>query len=142
MELINWDLVRLKTESEKWALTLYQNMKKELDAFIDVYQDDSKRIAGWFHHYNCERCQGRLIFNWENKDEHLCSVCGTVNTGELFTKVWNNMYRGKANQNVYNAVVAYKLSKDDKYILYIKGFIKVYKIFKYQKKNKTLKKPN
>ena len=126
MELINWDLVRLKTESEKWALTLYQNMKKELDAFIDVYQDDSKRIAGWFHHYNCERCQGRLIFNWENKDEHLCSVCGTVNTGELFTKVWNNMYRGKANQNVYNAVVAYKLSKDDKYILYIKKVLDFY----------------
>lgn len=122
----NWDPVRQKVNREEWAKVLFTDMKNELDAFIQTYHDDAKRIAGWFHSYNCVKCQGRLTFNWQNADEHVCSVCGEVNRGELFTKVWNNLYRIKANQNIYNAAVAYNLTREDKYIEYIRKVLDFY----------------
>ncbi|HBN86443.1 MAG TPA: hypothetical protein DDZ89_21710 [Clostridiales bacterium] len=123
---IQWDIVSKKINEEQWAKDLFTGMKNETDAFIKTYKDDAGRIAGWYHSYNCEKCQGRLVFNWKNAQEHVCSVCGSVNQGELFTKIWNNMYRGMANQNVYNAAAFYQLTKENQYVEFIRKVLDFY----------------
>lgn len=123
---IRWDRVRERIDNEAWAKALFDETKKETDEFIQSYKDRADRITGWFHGYNCEKCQGRLVFDWKNDTEHVCSVCGTVNRGEALTKIWNNLYRIKANQTVYNAAVLYRLTEDGKYLGYVKKVLNFY----------------
>ncbi len=126
VDIINWGAIKKKIETEEWADRFIKSTTVKLDAFIESYHDEASRVTGWFHHYNCEKCQGRLRFDIENPKEHVCSVCGHVNTGETFNKVWYNMYRGRANSSVYESAVLYRLTDDDKYIRHIKKVLDFY----------------
>jgi|GEM_PF-507330 len=125
-EIFNWDEVKKRIGSEKWSEKLYDETVDKLDYFIENYHDEASRVTGWFHHYNCEKCQGRLTFNLDDMEKHVCSVCGHVNSSDTLTRVWNNMYRGRANQSVYSSAVAYNVSKDEKYIKHIEKVIDFY----------------
>lgn len=126
IELIDWKTVEDKVKNEDWAKELFRSAIEDLDWFVDNYYDHASRVTGWFHHYNCEKCQGRLIFNIENSEVHVCSVCGQVNTGETLNRVWYNMYRGRANSSIYTAAAAYKLTSDKKYIAHIEKILDFY----------------
>lgn len=126
IELIDWKAVEEKIKTEEWAGELYRQTRENLDRFMENYHDEASRVTGWFHHYNCEKCQGRLIFNIENPDEHVCSVCGHVNRGETITRVWYNMYRGRANSSIYDTAAAYRLTGDGKYIAHIEKILDFY----------------
>jgi len=124
--LINWDNIKNKIKTEKWAENLFNETIEKLDWFIDNYHDEATRVTGWFHHYNCEKCQGRLVFNIKNENEHICSVCGHKNSSDTLSRVWYNMYRGQANQSVYNCAVAYNITKNTKYITHMKKVLDFY----------------
>ncbi|MFO7636377.1 MAG: heparinase II/III family protein [Clostridia bacterium] len=126
MKTIDWKIIHETINGQPWAGRLYSETREQLDKFIDNYEDHPSRVAGWFHHYNCGKCDGRLIFNIDDSTEHVCSVCGQVNRGETLTRAWNNMYRGHANASVYNSAVAYNIEKDEKYIRHIKKVLWFY----------------
>lgn len=126
IELIDWKAIKKRLINEKWAEEFITDITEKLDDFIETYHDEPSRITGWFHHYNCEKCQGRLTFNIENSKEHICSVCGHVNIGETITKVWYNMYRGRANSSVYESGIMYRLTGDEKYIRHMKKVLNFY----------------
>ncbi len=111
IEIINWDVIKQRIKTEKWAEEFINSTSERLDGFIENYYDEASRVTGWFHHYNCEKCQGRLVFNINNSKEHVCSVCGHVNSNETITKVWYNMYRGRANASVYESGIMYRLTE-------------------------------
>ncbi|MBN2852416.1 MAG: heparinase II/III family protein [Clostridia bacterium] len=125
-KLINWKQIKEKIDKQLWARNLFTNTISDLDWFIENYHDEASRVTGWFHHYNCEKCQGRLIYNLKNDKEHVCSVCGHVNQSETLSRVWYNMYRGTANQSVYNSAVAFQILKDKKYISHMKAVLNFY----------------
>jgi len=126
IEIINWDVIKKRIKNTEWAGKFIEDTKIRLDGFIESYFDESTRVTGWFHHYNCEKCQGRLTFNIENSEEHVCSVCGHVNKGETITKVWYNMYRGRANTSVYESGIMYRLTGEEKYIKHMKRVLSFY----------------
>lgn len=126
IEIINWDLIKTRIKKEKWAREFIKATVEKLDDFIEDYHDEASRVTGWFHHYNCEECQGRLIFNVKNSQEHVCSVCGHINSNETITKVWYNMYRGRVNASVYESGMMYRLTGDEKYIRHMKKVLDFY----------------
>jgi len=126
IDLIDWNAVENRINNESWAKELFNKTKVDLDWFVKNYHDEASRVTGWFHHYNCKFCQGRLIFNVKNEKEHVCSVCGKVNSSETLSRVWYNMYRERANKSVYNAAVAYNITKDEKYINHMKRVLNFY----------------
>ncbi len=123
---INWAKIKTKIESEDWANILFTTTLDKTDWFVNNYYDEASRVTGWFHHYNCEKCQGRLTFNMENENEHICSICGHINSSAVLSRVWYNMYRGQANQSVYNSAVLYNITNDKKYIAHIKKVLDFY----------------
>jgi hypothetical protein len=125
-EIIKWNTIKDRINKEKWAGELYTKTIEDLDLFIENYHDEASRVTGWFHHYNCEKCQGRLIFNMDDMENHECSVCHHINSSETLTRVWNNMYRGRANQSVFNSAVAYRISEDEKYPKHIEKILDFY----------------
>ncbi|HPQ47887.1 MAG TPA: heparinase II/III family protein [Clostridia bacterium] len=124
--IIDWETIKERILYEGWAAELYSKTVEDLDVFIENYHDEASRVTGWFHHYNCEKCQGRLIFNIDDMENHECSVCHHVNSSETLTRVWNNMYRGRANQSIYNSAVAYRVSEDGKYLRHIERILDFY----------------
>ena len=123
---INWKTIKTKIKSEDWANTLFTNTLDKTNWLVNNYNDEASRVTGWFHHYNCEKCQGRLTFNIENEKEHICSICGHINSSKVLSRVWYNMYRGQANQSVYNSAVAYNITNDKKYITHMKKVLNFY----------------
>lgn len=126
IDIIKWDVIKKRIKEEEWAEKFINEKLISLDSFIENYFDEASRITGWFHHYNCEKCHGRLIFNIENSKEHVCSVCSHVNSSETFTKVWYNTYRGRANASVYESGIMYRLTGDEKYIKHMKRILSFY----------------
>ena len=126
IDIINWDVIKKRIETESWATKLYSDTIEALDSFIENYHDDASRVTGWFHHYNCEKCQGRLKFDVNSPELHICSVCGLENTGQTINNVWYDMYRSRANGAIYNSAVAYNITGDEKYIIYIRKVLDFY----------------
>ncbi|MFO7612489.1 MAG: heparinase II/III family protein [Clostridia bacterium] len=126
IDIIKWEEVRARIQNDAGAGAFFKDMMEKLDGFIETYHDEASRVTGWFHHYNCERCQGRLIFNIDNSNEHACSVCGHVNSSETLSRVWYNMYRGQANSSIYSSGAAYRLTGDMKYIRHIERILDFY----------------
>ncbi len=75
-QILNWKIIAEKINTETWAKELYDQTMSDLDWFINNYHDEATRVTGWFHHYNCEKCQGRLLFNIKDETTHICSICG------------------------------------------------------------------
>ncbi len=119
MNIINWDQVREKIVKFEWATELYETMKTSTDTFIETYNDDPKRIAGWGHNYHCDDCAGRLKFDETSPNKHVCSVCGKVNTGSKKDNAWTASYRGRALGTCYKAGVLYQLEGKEKYPVFI-----------------------
>ncbi len=127
-EIVDWAAIKTTIERETWAGRLFSTLKDTTDGWIESYKDDPKRIAGWFHNYNCEKCAARLSFNIESPKVHHCPTCGHENTGEKLDRAWNNMYRGRANATVHTAGVLFRLTNDTTYIEYIRKVLDFYSL--------------
>jgi len=121
MNIIKWNEVKSKISQYGWASDIYEKMKADVSEFIDGYHDDASRTAGWGHNYHCDKCAGRLKFDINSPHEHVCSVCGEVNTGSKKDNAWTASYRGRTFGTIYNAGILYSLEKDDKYPLFVKN---------------------
>ncbi|MBN2882563.1 MAG: hypothetical protein JXN10_03475, partial [Clostridia bacterium] len=86
-KIIDWETIKERVLKEEWAGELYRKTVEDLDSFIENYHDEASRVTGWFHHYNCEKCQGRLVFNIDDMENHECSVCHHINSSETLTRV-------------------------------------------------------
>ncbi len=120
MEIIKWNSVKDKIKQSEWAAKLYEEMKESTDGFISTYHDDALKIAGWGHNYHCDDCAGRLRFDVNSPDAHVCTVCGKVNTGSKKDNAWTASYRGRTFGTVFKAGVLYRLDGDDRYPEFIR----------------------
>ncbi len=124
METINWKNVAEKISKESWASTMYQTMKDNVDDYIKTYHDDASDVAGWGHNYHCTECSGRLQFDINKRNSHVCSVCGKVNSGNQGQDdSWTATYRGKSCTTAYQAAIIYNINGGQQYINYIKKVV-------------------
>ena len=123
---IDWAQIRELTSSDNWASAFFTEMKSDMDHWMASYSDDPCRRAGWGHDYNCQACSGRLSFDLSSPSAHSCPACGRVNEGIKLDEAWNNMYRGKANQQVLAAAVIHCIEPDPRYPAYIRQVLDLY----------------
>ncbi|MBT3344707.1 MAG: hypothetical protein HN712_28010 [Gemmatimonadetes bacterium] len=123
---IDWAQIRTLAFEDEWASAFFAEMKRDLSQWMASYADDPGRRAGWGHDYNCQTCSGRLSFDLSRPHQHSCPACGRDNEGVKLDEAWNNMYRGKANQQVLAAAVAHRLEPDPRYPAYIRQVLDLY----------------
>lgn len=123
---IDWAHIKELTSSDDWASTYYAEMMQETAEWIASYSDDPARRAGWGHNYNCHDCSGRLTFDLASPHAHTCPACGKVNEGVKLDEAWNNMYRGRANQQVLASAVLHRIDPDPRYPAYIRQVLDLY----------------
>jgi oligo-alginate lyase len=123
---IDWAHIRKLTSNDSWASAFFAEMKNDLAQWMAAYSDDPGRRAGWGHDYNCQSCSGRLSFDLSSPRAHSCPACGRMNEGIKLDEAWNNMYRGKANQQVLAAAVTHCIEPDPRYLGYIRQVLDLY----------------
>lgn len=115
----DWNAVRAKIDAEPWAAGLVRQLRPKADQWIEHYQDDVNRIAGWGHNYFCESCMSALVFDAASPESHKCSGCGRMNSSPAINEAWNSSYRSNACSLVFEAAIWYRLYGDDQYLAYI-----------------------
>lgn len=88
--------------------------KEDIFLFAKNFNDDVNLLSGWGHNYFCEVDGGRLKFDLEKPQEHICSSCGKVYTSEKYNKTWVYLYRYRAIEISYKAAVLYRDNRDEK----------------------------
>ncbi|MBM7565284.1 heparinase II/III domain-containing protein [Paenibacillus sacheonensis] len=116
----NWQAVRDKIGRFGWAKAIVDAFRPDTDRWIANYADDASRVAGWGHHYFCDRCYAALIFDSNKPGEHRCSGCGELRIAQEADDAWSYMYRMSTCSQVFNAAVLHKLYGDRKYMAYIR----------------------
>ncbi|WP_135556380.1 heparinase II/III domain-containing protein [Paenibacillus cymbidii] len=116
----DWQAVRDKVETHSWAKRIVEQVKPNTDKWIAVYEDDATRVAGWGHHYFCDRCFASLVFDPEKPHEHRCSGCGEQRVAQEVDDAWCYIYRTSSCSHVFHAAVLYRLYGDPAYLAYIR----------------------
>jgi hypothetical protein len=116
----DWSAIRDKIETFEWARSIVGRFKPETDWWVAHYEDDVNRIAGWGHHYFCDRCFAALIFDPAKPSEHRCSGCGELRVASEADEAWCYIYRTSACSQVFQAAVLYRLYGDAAYLTYIR----------------------
>ena len=125
-QTIDWTQIKELISTDEWASEFFEQMKADTAEWITSYSDDPARKAGWGHDYNCQTCSARLAFDITSPSAHSCPACGKMNEGTKLDEAWNNMYRGRANQQVMTAAVMHRLEPDPRYPAYIRKVLDLY----------------
>ncbi|MBO7746413.1 heparinase II/III family protein [Paenibacillus sp. MWE-103] len=122
----DWQAVREKIARFDWARRIVDKFKPDTDWWVAHYADDPARVAGWGHHYFCDRCFAALIFDPGKPGVHRCGGCGELREAQVADDAWAYIYRTGSCSQVFNAAVLYNLYGDEKYMAYIRkvlGFL-------------------
>ncbi|MDI4650071.1 heparinase II/III domain-containing protein [Cohnella hashimotonis] len=122
----DWQAVRDKIANFDWARGIVEGFKPDTDWWVAHYADDASRIAGWGHHYFCDKCFAALIFDPGKPGEHRCSGCGELRVAQEADDAWCYIYRTSACTQVFHAAVLYNLYGDPAYLAFIRkvlGFL-------------------
>ncbi|MDG0811609.1 hypothetical protein [Cohnella rhizosphaerae] len=115
----DWQAVREKIASFDWARGIVDGFKPDTDWWVANYADDASRVAGWGHHYFCDKCFAALIFDPGKPGEHRCSGCGELRIAQEADDAWCYIYRTSACTQVFHAAVLYNLYGDPAYLSFI-----------------------
>lgn len=107
-------------------LPMIEQMKQEVNEFVDNFHDDPKINSEWGHYYFCDEDGGRLIFDINKPHEHVCEICGKSFENPIFDGVWVYMYRNQAILNIWKSAVLFKVTEEVKYLNYLKKLTDFY----------------
>lgn len=116
----DWQAVRDKIAAYAWARGIVDAFRPDTDWWAAHYADDAARVAGWGHHYFCDKCFAALVFDPAKPGEHRCSGCGELRIAQEADDAWCYIYRTSACTHVFQAAVLYKLYGEAKYLAFIR----------------------
>ncbi|UVI32805.1 heparinase II/III family protein [Paenibacillus spongiae] len=122
----DWQAVREKIKSHSWAEQIVNQIKPQTDWWAAHYEDDPARVAGWGHHYFCDKCFASLIFDPEKPNEHRCSGCGQLREAQEADDAWCYIYRSTVGSQVFHAAVLYNIYEDPAYLAFIRKVLAFY----------------
>lgn len=105
---------------------MIHQMDKEVTQFANHFNDDYRKMSEWGHNYFCKEDGGRLIFDLEKPDSHVCEICGREYKGQMFDHVWVYFYRNEAIVTLLKCAILYKIKGDQKYLEFIKKILSYY----------------
>ena len=95
---------------------MLNSMESEVQYFFDTFKDDYHNLSFWGHHYFCSADGGKLIFDLDKPQEHVCEICGKVYTGEKFHNIWTYFYRNEAALTLWKCAALYRIRGNAKYL--------------------------
>ncbi|MDC7241964.1 MAG: heparinase II/III family protein [Spirochaetales bacterium] len=100
--------------------------RSDADRYFSSFDDSTSRISRWAHHYFCKKEGGRLIYNPESPESHVCSICGTEYSSDLLNGVWYTIYRNEGAVNAWKSALIYRTSGEKKYLDYLISYVSWY----------------
>ncbi len=94
-------------------------MRDEVIEFCDNFNDDPIKLSQWGHHDFCKHDGGKLIFDVNTPNDHICEICGRNNQSELLDGVWVYNYRNLAILNIWKSSLLYKVTTNKRYLEYV-----------------------
>lgn len=122
----DWPAIRDKIKAHSWAKQIVDTIKSQTDWWVAHYEDDAARVAGWGHHYFCDKCFASLIFDAAKPNEHRCSGCGQLRVAQEADDAWCYSYRSTVSSQVFHAAVLYQLYGDPSYLTFIRKVMAFY----------------
>ncbi len=128
MKAISWEGVAKNAESA-WGARIVETIKREYAEHNDKYNEPPTLLRSeWGHHYYCESCGVKLIFDILKPHSHVCSGCGREHTGYPYDGTWRKYLHNAIMQNMERAAILSHLEKGqiDGYKQYIHDNILFY----------------
>ncbi len=100
--------------------------RTDADRYFSSFDDSPSRISRWAHHYFCKKEGGRLIYNPESPESHVCSICGTEYSSDLLNGVWYTIYRNEGAVNAWKSALIYRTSREKKFLDYLISYVSWY----------------
>ncbi|RXZ80807.1 hypothetical protein EBB07_17700 [Paenibacillaceae bacterium] len=122
----DWPSIKVKAQTVPWAKHIVEQFKPATDWWVAHYEDDPARVAGWGHHYFCDKCFAELVFDPVMPTEHKCSSCGELRSDEEVNDAWCYIYRSNVSSQMFNAAVLYHLYGDEDYLAFIRKVLAFY----------------
>lgn len=122
----DWRSIRDKIDTHDWARQIVDEFRPKTDWWVANYADDATRVAGWGHHYFCDKCFAALIFDPGKPHEHRCGGCGEQRVAQEVDDAWTYLYRTTSCTQVFHAAILHKLYGDPAYLALIRkvlGFL-------------------
>jgi oligo-alginate lyase len=106
----------------------FKRMIEQIKCEVEQFElnDDASKISGWGHRYFCQSCGGRLIFDLNKPQEHVCETCEKITTGEMYDEVWVYNLRNQAVMTAWKSALMYRYSNDETYLNTVKDIIGFY----------------
>lgn len=105
---------------------MLNNMEKEVQYFYDTFKDDYNNLSFWGHHYFCNDDGGKLIFDIDKPQEHICEICGKVYSGKKYDNIWTYFYRNEAALNIWKCAALYKIRGNSRYMEILEALLGFY----------------
>lgn len=119
-------LLKNKAEHSQKAKEMLKEMDESVKLWMDIFNDSPEKLSGWGHQYFCEEDGGKLAFDLDKPNSHLCSICGREYKGGGYDAAWIYIYRYEAVMSAFKSAVLYKLKHEKKYLDYTQRVIGFY----------------
>ncbi|THF82158.1 heparinase II/III domain-containing protein [Cohnella fermenti] len=116
----DWQAIRDKIADRDWARAIVDGFRPQTDWWVAHYEDDADRVAGWGHHYFCDKCFAALAFDPARPGEHICTGCGEARVDAEADDAWCYLYRMAASTHLFQAAILYKLYGDPAYLAFVR----------------------
>ncbi len=125
MKYLHEDFQKLINNSPK-LITAKLKMIDEVKNFSKNFRDDPKLLSQWGHNYFCDIDGGRLIFDLNKPNSHICEICNREYQGEVYDGVWRYFYRNEAVLTMLKASALYQATGDKSYLEILKNLLLFY----------------
>ena len=105
---------------------LTARLRRTVDQFKAVFEDDPSIESGWGHVYFCSRCGTFLTFDPASPHVHRCSCCGHTETAPEYDASWVYLRRYDAVMSALAAAVLYRLDNRQPDLDYFRKVIGFY----------------
>ncbi len=117
---VDWDKVKQKVASHKWASDIVDNLKDSVHHTQSLYEHPPLGTTGWLHEYYCDDDARRLTFDPKQPTRHVCSKCKRVYSGPPYDDCWRSMVHSNISSAAASAGILYRITGEQEWLDYAK----------------------
>ncbi len=107
----------------EFAPALERLRGKAGEAFAVRFRMSAGDRGEWGHYYHCREDAARLAFDWSRPQEHRCTVCGRVYTGQCYDACWIGLAHHSLGIGAFHMALCGRLDGREDYIRRVRDIL-------------------
>jgi hypothetical protein len=107
----------------EFAPALERLRGKAAEAFAVRFRMSAGDRGEWGHYYHCREDAARLAFDWSRPQEHRCTVCGRVYTGQCYDACWIGLAHHSLGIGAFHMALCGRLDSREDYIRRVRDIL-------------------